>query len=172
MIEELKMSRNGRGRGHLSKAKCAVIVWVVALTAIVIGATIATNQPKTKPKASEYLQVTPMEGGSLGEYESDNRAVMIKTLGLNITAFRGDAHSIIVIVASQAEPEVLPNPPTYFLPKGESCQAPMLLRGLMSHLNADGLFPVKISIKCNESDPSDIWLFLKPEDILSMGGPD
>lgn len=161
------MPKNRPRRAHSSKAKYVIIVSIVALTAIVIWSSIVTNQPKAKPKASDYLQITIMKEGSLGEYYNDNRTVIIKLLGLNITAVGGDAHSIIVIVASQAEPEVLPNPPDYFLPQNESCQAPLLLRGLRSNLNDDGLFPVYISVKAEETDPSNIWLFLKPEDIIA-----
>jgi hypothetical protein len=170
MIEELKMSKNKRRRTSSNKTKYVMAVSLVALASLVTWSIIATNHPTAKPKASEYLQVIAMSGGSVGDYGPKNETVTIKILGLNITAIGGDARSIIVIVASQIEPEVGPSPPDYFLPQNQSWQAVILLQGLHSHVNDDGLFPVLVSIKCTETDPSDIWLYLKPEDIIATSG--
>jgi len=169
------MPKSKRRGTRSSEGKYIFFVLAIIITAVIIGVAIVSSQPKTKLKATEYLRVVPMEGGSLGEFynQSGKISVRIKILGLNITAFEGDAHSIIVIVASQEEPEVGPKPPDYFLPKGETWQAVILLKGLVSNLNSDGLFPVNIGISCTEAEPENsVWLYLRPEDILSTEAPD
>jgi len=149
----------GRSR-HSSNAK--YIILALFLVLILTGVVIVINMPKKKPLAHDYLHVVPTL--SVGEFD-DQKTVIIKTLGLNITAVGGDAYDIIVTISSQEEPEW-----REFLPKGETWSAGFTLQGLRSVLNkTDGLFHVQIGIKCAETEPEYMWLRLKPQDIIPVG---
>jgi hypothetical protein len=150
----------GRSR-HSSNAK--YIILALFLVLILTGVVIVISMPKKKPLAHDYLHVVPTL--SLGEFYDQNKTVIIKTLGLNITAVGGDAYDIIVTIASQQEPEWREN-----LSKGETWSAGFTLQGLRSVLNkTDGLFHVQIGIKCAETEPEYMWLRLKSQDIIPVG---
>jgi hypothetical protein len=150
---------------HSSNANYIILaLFLVLILIIVTGVAIVMNMPKKKPLAHEYLSVVPTPGGSLGEFYDQNKTVIIKILGLNITAVGGDASDIIVTISSQQEPEWRGN-----LSKGETWSAGFQLQGLRTVLNkTDGLFHVQIGIKCAQTDPEYIWLYLNYQDIIPM----
>jgi len=160
-------------RGSKGKAKYVVFAFIIAIIIIIIIiAVVATPNQSKKPLASEYLKVS--HTASLGEFSNNNRTVKITSLGLNVTAIGGDAHTIIIIVESQPEdpgPEIGP-PPTYILKKGESWLPAILLSGYVTGLTErDGelVFPIEIQIGCQETLEEVITLYIKPEDIVSTG---
>jgi hypothetical protein len=152
-------------RRSKSKLWIAVFVSIIVIIAIAVAANF-NSQSKRKPKISEYLNVGHTK--STGTFYNQNKTLIIKELGLNITAIMGDAHNIIIIVASSEEPYIID-----FLDKGNSALPSIQLRGYTTSLNETiGAFPLEIDISCQEAPaaPEDppITIYLKTEDIVGI----
>jgi hypothetical protein len=144
-----------------SKTKRNLLLVLTVIVAIIVIMTSAIRHHSQKPSASDYLKVEHI--GSLGEFYNNNKTVNIKELGLRITAVGGDATNILITGLSTPGEEY---PLIDFLRKGESKEITVQLRSYITSLNETiGLFPVELTIGCLEASPSDIIIFLKPEDI-------
>ena len=155
-----------RGRSNKSKYLLGSVVLSVVVIALALGYLYRPNQNQNqKPPASQYLKVANTK--SIGEFSNQNKTVLIKTLGLNITAVGGDATSIVVQVASQVDPT---NDVWAFLAKGASQEAQIRLNGYMTVLNDQGKFPVEVDIGCSEAthEAIPITLYLDPKDIVHV----
>lgn len=138
-------------------------ILVIVIVVIIIGILVAVNNSNRKrPPVSQYLEITHTI--SIGEFYNQNRTVKITYLGLNITAVGGDAHDLILFVRSQPEYPAIKD----FIPKGESWEPGegMLLRGYVTSLNEDDLFPVDIKIGCIEAVEEEVMIYLKPKDVV------
>lgn len=146
----------------------AIPILAIILILIIIAAALMTSESKTL-KVSEILQITHTKSLAESTNTGQNETIMIKTLGLKITAIGGDAHSIIVIVSSHQDPWGPPVKP--FLPKDESWDLPIDQLTLPTRLNEDGFYEVTVSVKCIEAAEAEhIILYLEPEDILLVPG--
>lgn len=138
---------------------------IIIIVVIVIVAAMATNKPRNL-KVSDLLQVTHTASLAMSSPPGQNESILIKTLGLNITAIKEDVHSIIIIVSSQQEPDVIIS-----LPKGESWPAVIEYLSYPAQLNEDGVYPVEVTLGCEEAvGPVDILIYLKPEDVFIIPG--
>jgi len=137
----------------------------IAIAIIVIFASaLRIQNNRWKPPASEYLKVEHTK--SLGVFYNNNKTVNIKELGLRITAVGGDATNVLITGLSTQGEEY---PYIEFLHKGESKEITVQLRSYFTSLNETiGLFPVELTIGCSEALPSDITIYLNPEDIVGL----
>ena len=163
------MKKKHRDR-HTNKVVYAIPI--LAVISIIVVAALITSEPKTW-KVSEILEITHTASLAIatGRPPNQNESILIKTLGLKITAVGGDAHSIIVIISSLSQREEPPVNP--FLRRGETWDLPIELLSYPTRLNEDGFYPVKISVTCIEAaedEDKDITIFLKPEDLIILPG--
>ena len=135
----------------------------IAITAIVIIAALATSQPKTKAKASEYFQVVHI--ASEGEFSGSNKTVKIKTLVLNVTAIGGDAHSVAVTIPGMGETEP---PMNASMRQGEPWEVGVQLVAWVVNLNEeDGLFHGHIYLTSEEVEGGPIDVPMNAADIFA-----
>ncbi len=134
---------------------------IIIIAVIVIVAAMAANKPRNL-KVSDLLQITHTVSLAVPTPPGQNESILIKTLGLNITAIEEDVHSIVIVVGSQQEPDVILS-----IPKGESWPAAIEYLSYPTRLNDNGVYPIKVSLSCSEAAKhEDIWIYLKPEDVL------
>lgn len=133
---------------------------------IIIVAAAIRNQyrPKNteKPSASEYLKVEHI--GSIGTFYNNNRTVDISELGLKITAIGGNATAILITDLPTANEEEYPY--IDFLEQGTSKELTILIKSYVTSLNEEGLFPLDLTIGCNEAEPAEITIYLDPNDVV------
>lgn len=153
-----------RAKKSKMKRNLLILLTIAVVISIIVASAIRNQntQGSQKPPASEYLKVEHI--GSIGEFSNNNRTVNIKELGLNITAVGGNATNILITGLSTQGEEY---PYIAFLRKGESKEITIQLRSCVISLNeTTGLFgPVEFTIGCSEASPSDITIYLRPEDI-------
>ena len=152
-----------RSRRSINKKKALVLLAIAAAATIITFSAMKNpnNQNvQQKPPASEYLKVEHI--GSIGEFYNKNRTVDIKELGLRVTALGGNATNIIITGLSTESEDY---PCIQNLSMGESKELDIQLKSYVTSLNDEGLFPLELTIGCSEATPSDITIYLKPEDI-------
>jgi hypothetical protein len=155
-----------------------VLMFVFILLAILAVMRSFPSTQTIKPKASEYLDVKPIPGGSLGTF-SNNRTVLIYLIGLNVTAKKNATSILIQMPYYTASPDyqyafkesLTAGESWQVMGGGEGSQPVISSYPARSILNDDGYFPVKIGISCAEAEHEYIYVYLRPEDILSMEGP-
>lgn len=146
-----------------SKQSKYVYAAILILAIVVVSAIVISQIRSSKPQASQYFTIS--HTASLGEFSNQNRTVNIKILGLNITAVGGDATDVQLTIDAQADQlnDIYPS-----IPKGTAKPAEIQLKGLVTSLNDDGLFPVEFDISCPQTQLSTITIYLEPKDIHQL----
>lgn len=154
-MRSAKKSRTTR-RNTLTLLAIAIAATIIVISAV---RNQTGGQNGQKPLASEYLKVEHTR--SLGEFYNSNKTVVIRVLGLNITAIGGDATNIMITgLPTQGEEY----PYISSLKQGESKNLAIQLKGYSTGLEEEG-YPVELTIGCDEAAPIEITIYLKPEDI-------
>ena len=136
-----------------------IIMASLAILAFLVFSSI-NQKNKSKPSCSEYLKIQHTKSIAT-TYTDDNRTIIIKTLGINITAIGGDAHNIIIDVGSQ-EPEIIQK-----IPNGTTSDYQIDKISLLAELDADkGIYLIPIEVQCDEAEPASIIIEAQPHDIL------
>lgn len=136
----------------------------IALTlfiVLILLAIFSFNAQESRMKAGKYLHVAHTK--SIGNFYNNGKTLVIKELGLNITAVHGDAHDIIIIVDSQVD---IANDVYSFIGENETRSISVRLKGYTTSLN-NGKFPVEIGISCREVSPDDIIIYVDPSDVVA-----
>jgi hypothetical protein len=149
---------------HKSNKGKYLFIAIVALIIVIIAAFALTQTPVgRKPAASQYFKI--VHSASLAENVTGNGNVLLKTLGINITAVEGDATDVQITMDSQANylNDIYPS-----IPNGTTKPAQIELQGYLTTLNDNGLYPVEFDIVCPQADMSTITLYLNPKDIVIL----
>jgi hypothetical protein len=149
---------------HKSNKGKYLFVAIVALIIVIVAAFALTQTPVgSRPTASLYFKI--VHTASLAENVTGNKSVLLKTLGINITAVEGDATDVQVTIDSQANNlnDIYPS-----IPNGTTKPAEIELQGYLTTLNDNGLYPVEFDIVCPQADLSVITLYLSPKDIVIL----
>lgn len=139
---------------------------IILIVVIVVVVAMAANKPRNL-KVSDLLQITHTASFAMPAVPGQNDSILVRTLGLNITAIKEDVHSVTVIISSQQEPTLI----SPFIPKGESLSVAIEYLSYPTELNEDGVYPVEVTLGCEEAaEPADIQIFLEPEDVFIPPG--
>jgi hypothetical protein len=152
-------AKNGKGKYFLILAFILLVLFAVL---IVFSIKNNTSKPTSNVKAGEYLQIVHTK--SIGEFYNNRRTVKITELGLDITAVKGDAHSIIIYVDTQVD---ISNDVYKYIAKGETLSITVKLNGYITSLNPEGKFPVTVGVSCSEAAYDEITLLIDPDDIIA-----
>jgi hypothetical protein len=153
------------------------LMFVFMLLAILAITTSIPGSRTLKPKASEYLDVKPIPGGSLGEI-SEGKYALIYLIALNVTAKKDATYIMVRLPFSAKNPEyqyaykdkLAAGESWQVVGGGEEGSFPMMYSKPYRALFINGYYRVQIGIKCAESEPEDIYVYLSPEDILPLSG--
>jgi hypothetical protein len=129
----------------------------------VVVSAIVVYQMRGKPSATEFFKVS--HTASIGEFSNGNKTVNIKILGLNISAVGGDATDVQLIIDAQSDPL---NDFYASISKGTSKSAEIQLKGYLTTLNDDGLFPVEFDIGCLETQTTTFTIYIDPQSIHAV----
>jgi biopolymer transport protein ExbD len=159
MRKRRSKAKNEKGKYFLILAFTLLVLFAV----LIFFSSIKNNtsKPTSNVKAGEYLQIVHTK--SIGEFYNNRRTVEITELGLNITAVKGDAHSIIIYVDTQVD---ISNDVYKHIAKGETLSVSVRLKGYVTSLNSEGKFPVTVGLSCSEAAYDEITLLIDPDDII------
>jgi hypothetical protein len=148
-----------RGSNQRKYAYLAILLFVI----VVVSAIVVSQIRSSKPSANQYFTVS--HTASLGEFSNENKTVNISVLGLNVTAVGGDATDVQITMDAQADPltDIYPS-----IAKGTSKPAEIQLKGYVTSLNDDGLFPVEFDIGSLEVQTSTFTIYIDPKEILTI----
>jgi len=157
-------------RRKKSHAKPIAVLLIVMFTLVIIIA-VALNKSnqsnQNKPPADKYLKIQHTK--SIGEFYGDqNSSVLIKILGLNITALGGNAYDIWIDLGTPQSDTEYPYAHVSDLPKGNSTEV-QITTSYSTELE-NGFFPVYIDVWCNEAKIASVLLLLNPNDIVHIPG--
>lgn len=148
-----------------SRKKSSRNLTIFLLAVLVTGACVAvavywqtTSVRHVRVSAEEYFQIADV--GAFGTFSS--KYVLITYIGFQVNATEGDAHDIYVDMdgrSTQFDPPFIAE-----LSKGNASFVEINLTGYRSEQDSDGLFPVKVSISCDEAY-GDLWIRLNRTQI-------
>jgi len=147
------------------RRKYALITLIISVfvALIVISSLNQPIQPTVqKPPVTEYLQIQHTK--SIGERKTaDNRTILIKTLGLKITAVRGDATNIAIDVPGAQDIEYIEK-----ISKGETREIQILSQGYLVELDENGVFPITFDAWSSEAEAAPVTVYARPEDFVLL----
>lgn len=151
------MPKHGRNQSKY------VYVAILLFAIVVVSAIVVSQIRSSKPQASQYFTI--FHTVSVGEFSNGNTTLNVKILGLNITAVGGDATDVQITIDAQADQlsDIYPS-----IPKGTTKPAEIQLKGYVTSLNDDGLFPVEFDIGCPQTQVSTITIYLDPKDVHQL----
>jgi hypothetical protein len=142
-----------------TKRYIAIITALAILVTLVIFSSLS-QKSKPKPPANEYLKVQHTRSIAT-TYTEDNKTIIIKTLGINITAIGGDDHYVIIDVGSQ-DPKII----TEIL-NGTTLDYPIDQVSIPTELDTDkGVYLISIEIQCQEAEHASLLIEARPQDII------
>lgn len=161
----MKKTQKKRSRG---KQKYYYVI--IPLLALIILITISELNRSTekKPLCREYLKIQHTRSWAR-TYTNDNQTILIKALGINITAIKGDAHNIVIDSGGFLEPITISN-----ITKGETKDLSIEQISLPSEFDEEkGVYIIPLEVRCTEAEADYILIEARPEDILitSSGYP-
>lgn len=143
-----------------TRAKYYYILAPLFILLVLITVSELYHPAETKPSCEEYLKIQHTR--SLAKtYAKDNQTILIKTLGIKITAIK-DAHNIIIDADSPLGPIIIQE-----MHAGENRDLSIEQITISADLDEEkGVYLIPLNVGCDEAKLETIIIEANPKDII------